>query len=100
MLIIHMVTHIAHLKLLPETGARRGPVLLAIVLNGTAVVLGGYHLGKVSPGLFVWIVGLFLLAFALEYFFHRLSRRSVQARTEDNAARRAMGRVRSTDGQV
>jgi uncharacterized membrane protein YfcA len=64
------------------------------------VVLGGYHLGKVSPGLFVWIVGLFLLAFALEYFFHRLSRRSVQARTEDNAARQAMGRVRSTDGQV
>jgi amino acid transporter len=92
MLIIHMVTHIAHLKLLPETGARRGPILLAIALNGTAVVLGGYHLGKVSPGLFVWIAGFFLLAFGLEYSFHQLSKRSVQARTRDENTRQAMVR--------
>jgi len=100
MLIIHMVTHIAHLKLLPDTGARRGPVLSAIALNATAVVLGGYHLGRASPGLFLWIAGFFLLAFVLELFFHRLAKRSVLTRTIDNTAGQAIAKGRGTHGQV
>jgi len=80
MLFIHMTVHIGHLRLLPETGASRGLVLLAIFSNGAAFALGGYYLSRTSPLLLVWIGCFFALAFITEVALSRVSGRTVQAR--------------------
>lgn len=82
MLLIHMITHIAHLKLLKETGAIAWLVVLAVIANGAAILLGGYHLLTVTPLLIFWIFGFFLFSFVLEFALHRFTERSVQARTD------------------
>jgi amino acid transporter len=85
MLTIHMTVHIGHLKLLNETGARPSLVVLAIIANAAAILLGAYHLSKSSPGLLVWIAGFILIAFALELVLHRFGAgRSVRPRADDD----------------
>ena len=82
MLIIHMTVHIGHLRLLHETGASRILIVLAIVTNGVAILLGGYHLGSTSPILLLWIGAFFIVAFLTEVILNRVTGRKVQARVD------------------
>jgi amino acid transporter len=81
MLVIHLIVHVGHFRLLAETGASPMLIGLAILTNATAIILGGYHLGTTSPMLLAWIAGFFALAFAIEMILHRISGRVVSART-------------------
>lgn len=86
MLIIHLTTHIGHLKLLRETGASRILVLLAVLAIAAAILLGGFHLSRTSPVLLFWIGTFFTIALGLEIVLHRFSSRSVRARSAATAA--------------
>lgn len=85
MLIIHMTTHIGHLRLLKETGAARALVILAVVANAGAISLGAYHLSTVSPMILAWIGAFFAFAFTLEVLLHRATFRQVQTRLDGEA---------------
>jgi amino acid transporter len=82
MLIIHMTTHIGHLRLLGETGALRTLVVAAVAANAAAIALGGYHLSRTSPMLLVWIGVFFVISVALEIALHRITERSVRTRAD------------------
>lgn len=86
MLFIHVVTHIGHLRLLTQTGAARGLIVLAIVGNGLAVALGVWHLAGTNPALLVWIGGFLLACFLIEVTLHGLTGRTVTTRTPERAA--------------
>ena len=80
MLLIHTTTHIGHLKLLRETRASAVLVVFAIVANGGAFVLGGYHLTQTRPLLLAWIAAFFLIALCLELFLRHVTERAVRTR--------------------
>jgi len=82
MLVIHMTVHIGHLRLLGNTGASRTLIVLAILTNATAIILGGYHLARTSPMLLAWIAGFFALAFVIEIALNRIAGRVVSTRAE------------------
>ena len=82
MLLIHMTVHLGHLRLLRETGARPGLIVLAVFANAAAIALGGFHLAQRSPLLLAWIAGFFVLALAVEVALNRLTARSVQPRCD------------------
>lgn len=82
MLIIHLIVHVGHLRLLKETGARPVLIVLAIMANGAAIILGAYHLGKTSPLLLAWIGAFFAAALAVETALHNIVGRSVKNRTD------------------
>jgi amino acid transporter len=82
MLLIHMTTHLGHLKLIDETGAKRSLVVAAIVVNAVAILLSCYHLSTSTPMLLVWIGVFFTIAFGLEIALHRMTSRVVQARSD------------------
>jgi amino acid transporter len=86
MLIIHLATHVGHLRLLDQTGAARGLVLLAIMANAIAIVLGAYHMSETSPALLGWIGAFFAIALGLELALHRVTARSIRTRSDGDAA--------------
>jgi len=65
-LIIHMIVHIGHLRLLNKTGASFWLVGTAIAVNLAAIVLSSIYLYGKQPSILVWIIGFFLIAFVLE----------------------------------
>lgn len=81
MLFIHLVTHIGHFRLLAETGASRLLIGLAVLANGAAVGLGGWHIATTDPTLLAWIAGFLLVAVLLELGLHKATGRKVQTRT-------------------
>lgn len=100
MLIIHLTTHVGHLRLLGETGAVPSLVILAIIANGGAILLGAYHLSTTSPMLLVWIGVFFAIAVALEIGLHRITARSVKSRADGGSTPVAQsGVTESADGQ-
>ena len=83
-----MTVHIGHLRLLRQTRASPVLVVLAILANGTAVVLGAVYLSTASPMLLVWIAGFFVLALTIELILNRVTGRSVLARTNGHSGPR------------
>jgi amino acid transporter len=82
MLIIHMTVHIGHLRLLGETGAARWLVVLAILANASAILIGGWHFGRTSPLLLAWIAAFFLLSLTIEIGLNRMTKRSITPRVD------------------
>ena len=87
MLIIHLIVHVGHLRLLAETGASRTLIVLAVVANGATIMLGVYHLGRTSPMLLAWIAAFFALALSTELILNHVTGRSVRARADGTARR-------------
>lgn len=81
-LIVHLIVHIGHLRLLKETGASLAIVVLAVLLNLTAIVLAGIYLSRSSPGLLLYIGGFFAVSVVLELALRRLTGRTVRARAD------------------
>lgn len=81
MLIIHLFTHVGHLRLLGETGASRLLIWLAILSNGTAAGLGLSYMSQTRPGLIAWIAGFVALSATIEFALHGFTGRSIRKRT-------------------
>jgi len=84
MLIIHMTVHIGHLRLLAETGASPSLIVLAVLANAAAIILGVYNLAGTSPMLLVWIISFFVLSLVIEIVLNSLTGRSVKARIKSD----------------
>jgi amino acid transporter len=82
MLIIHLVVHVGHLRLLRETRASAFLVTVAVLANAAAIILCCYSLARASPLLLAWIVSFFCLAFAVELVLRHMTNRSVLARSD------------------
>jgi len=82
MLIIHMVVHVGHLRLLKETAASPVLIILAVVSNGAAISLGVYYLSRTSPMLVVWIVAFFVASLLIEIVLKFTTGRTVKARID------------------
>ena len=61
-LIIHMIVHIGHLRILKKTGASMALVTAAIIVNFAAIVLSVIYLSNKQPSILAWIGVSFLLA--------------------------------------
>jgi len=83
MLLIHMIVHVGHLRLIDQTGASRFLVGLAALTNAAAVALGGYHLSATSPIVLAWIGGFFVLSLLVEVVLHHVTGREISTRTPD-----------------
>ncbi|MEC3863091.1 APC family permease [Mesobacterium sp. TK19101] len=81
MLMIHMVTHIGHLRLIRETGANRGMIWAAVLANGGAVTLGVWHLIGTKPIVLFWILCFGTAAFVIEMLLHSATGRTIATRT-------------------
>jgi len=80
MLIIHMIVHVGHLRLLDKTGASLLMVVAAIAANLGAIVLSAIYLSKNRPSILLWIAGFFLIAFMLEMTLRAVTGRTVVKR--------------------
>ncbi len=76
MLIVQGTTHIAHLNLLKETGAKKVLVYLAILAMFSIAAITLYSTYKTMPEIAYYLIGAFALAFsvefALKYFKNRV----------------------------
>ncbi len=84
-LAIHLIVHVGHLRLLGKTGASRGLVLAAIVVNFAAIVLSAIYLSGKQPGILLWILGAFALAVGIELTLRATTGRVITKRTPPRA---------------
>ena len=80
MLIIHMIVHIGHLRLLNKTGASRWIVLTAVGANLGAIVLATIYLSGERPMILVWISAFFIISFLVELGLRSITGRVVTKR--------------------
>jgi len=80
-LVIHMIVHIGHLRLIKKTGAALVMIVAAIAVNLAAIVLSAIYLSGKQPSILAWIVAAFLFAFAIEVALRKITGRVVLKRT-------------------
>ncbi len=73
-LISFAVTNYTNLILADETGSNRLVPLLGLLGTGVAIPVVLYHLYRTDVGILVWIAGIFLVVFVLEYLYIERSR--------------------------
>jgi len=83
-LVIHMIVHVGHLRLLKKTGAALWLIVLAIGVNFGAIVLSAIYLSGKRPSILLWIGGFFAAAFALELLLRLLTGRVVLKRIHNH----------------
>ena len=79
-LIIQCAIHIGHLRLIGQTGARRGLIVLAVLASLGAIALSGVYLGEKAPVLLVWIAGFFALSLGVELTLRATTGRVTRSR--------------------
>lgn len=65
-LIIHMIVHIGHLRIIKKTKASLLLVILAIFANLSAIILSIVYLMGIKPTIVYWVVGFVALSFIIE----------------------------------
>jgi amino acid transporter len=81
-LIVHLIVHLGHLRLLRETGASALMVILAVLANLAAILLSAVYLSRNHPALLAYIGGFFVLALAIEIMLRALTGRTVSTRVD------------------
>ena len=85
-LMIHLIVHIGHLRLLDKTKASRAMIWVAILANLGAIILSVIYLSGSRPGNLYWIVGFFVAAFVVELAFRAFTGRVVGKRIHNHSA--------------
>jgi len=85
-LIVHLMVHLGHLRLLRETGASATLVLTAIVLILVAIVFASVYALQTLPHVLWLVAGSLVAAAILEMLLHRLTGRRIQTRTPEPAS--------------
>jgi len=81
MLIVQGTTHIAHLNLIKETGAKKSFVLFAIFAMFGVAVITLYSTYKTMPEIAYYLIGAFAFAFSIEFLLRYINKRVVQKQT-------------------
>lgn len=84
-LIVHLMVHVGHLRLLRETGASAILVVTAIVLTFAAIVFASAYALQTLPHVLWLVAGGLASATVMETVIHRLTGRRVQTRTPERA---------------
>ena len=79
-LFIHAVTHIGHLRLIPETGASKWLVILAALFSLLAMALSLVYISERSEHVIGILVGFVVVAAMTEITLRRFSRKKVRLR--------------------
>lgn len=82
-LIVHLLVHLGHLRLLRETGASTVLVSTAIVLIVVAIGFASLYALQALPHILWLVAGSLVAATVLEILLHRLTGRRVQPRTPE-----------------
>ncbi len=85
-LMIHLIVHIGHLRLLDKTKASRVMIWVAILANLGAIILSVIYLSGTHPGNLYWIIGFFAAAFVAELAFRAFTGRIVGKRIHNHGA--------------
>ena len=83
-LVIHMIVHIGHLRLIKKTGASLWLVLAAIGVNLAAITLSAIYLSGKQPSILAWIIGFFIAAFVVEIMLRILTGRIIVKRIHNH----------------
>ena len=81
MLIVQGTTHIAHLNLIKETGAKRSLVILAILAMFGVAALTLYSTYKTMPEIAYYLIATFAIAFAAEFLLRYFKERVISKQT-------------------
>ena len=81
MLIVQGSAHIAHLKLIKETGAKRWVVVLAIFSMFGVAGLTLYSTYKTMPEITYYLIAAFAIAFTIEFLLYYFNKRVVSKQT-------------------
>jgi amino acid transporter len=84
-LIVHLMVHLGHLRLLEETGASPTLVLTAIVLILVAIVFASLYALQTLPHVLWLVAGSLVAAAIMEILLHRLTGRRIRTRTPEHA---------------
>jgi amino acid transporter len=84
-LIVHLMVHIGHLRLLHETGASLALVLAAIGLILVAIGFAFFYAAQVSPHILWLVVGSLGVAVAMESGLHSVTGRRIQRRMPEGS---------------
>lgn len=79
-LIVHLIVHVGHLRLVRETGASLFGVALAALTNLAAIVLAVVYLSHNSPRLLIFIGGFFAISVVIELLLRLFTGRVVRSR--------------------
>jgi amino acid transporter len=82
-LIVHLLVHLGHLRLLRETGASPTLVITAFVLILSAIVFASLYALQALPHILWLVAGSLVLALGMEVLLHRLTGRRIQTRTPE-----------------
>jgi amino acid transporter len=80
-LLVHLLVHLGHLRLLRETGASPVLVLTAILLILVAIVFASLYAFQAMPHILWLVAASMVAAMVTEVLLHRLTGRRVQTRT-------------------
>lgn len=83
---IHGITHVGHLRLTHQTGARPWLVGLAAVFSFAAMAIALWYLSQQSGAVFRLLVGFIGVSVAMEWFLRQLTGRKIQPRCEMEAS--------------
>ena len=81
MLIVQGTTHIAHLNLIKETGAKRSLVILAILAMFGVAALTLYSTYKTMPEIAYYLIATFAIAFTAEFLLRYFKERVISKQT-------------------
>jgi len=83
-LLIHLIVHVGHLRLLEKTKASLVMVLMAIIVNLAAIILSGIYLSKTKPDILYWIAGFFATVFVAEMALRLITGRVIVKRIHNH----------------
>ncbi len=78
MLIVQGTTHIAHMRLLTQTQAKKPLIISAIIAMFGVAVLTLYSTLKSMPEITYYLVGIFAISFTLEILLRYFNQRTIQ----------------------
>jgi amino acid transporter len=82
-LMVHLMVHIGHLRLLNETGASLSLVITTILLILVALVFASSYAFQTSPHILWLVAGSLVAATVMEILLHRLTGRRIKTRTPE-----------------
>jgi len=82
MLIVQGSTHIAHLNVIKETGAKKYLIALASIAMFSVAALTLYSTYKTMPEIAYYLIAAFALAFSTEYLLRYFHNRTISKQTE------------------
>jgi len=77
MLIVQGTTHIAHLNLIKETGAKKSLVIIAVFCMFGVAVITLYSTYESMPEIAYYLIGTFAIAFSVEFLLRYIAKRVI-----------------------